>query len=331
LAGNAYALPPAQEPDPTGVTIPYPGRLAADAGQPVADGAYDFTFALYDAETGGEPLWSEVQEDVAVQEGAFNVLLGSANGILVEILDGGERWLAVGILVEILDGGERWLAVGVRGPGESDFTALTPRQRLSAASPAAPASPAAGLTCPHDHWGETWQSDSGTGLTLDRTSGMILLNGVDLARDSGEGLYAYGALSGGPGVKGLSTFNDGVVGEAFTAGKSGVYGLNDDGYGVTGRSANGDGVQGLASAAGKSGVYGLNDNGYGVFGRSASGFGLGAAGGGDGSGTDLVGDLVLGGTRGEIFAFGGYLNMYSNGNVNIDLDNDNNGATKARS
>jgi len=83
LAGNAYALPPVQEPDPTGVTIPYPGRLAGDAGQPVADGAYDFTFALYDAETGGEPLWSEVQEDVAVQEGAFNVLLGSANGILV--------------------------------------------------------------------------------------------------------------------------------------------------------------------------------------------------------------------------------------------------------
>jgi hypothetical protein len=36
LAGNAYALPPVQEPDPTGVTIPYPGRLAADAGQPVA-------------------------------------------------------------------------------------------------------------------------------------------------------------------------------------------------------------------------------------------------------------------------------------------------------
>ncbi|MDH7484851.1 MAG: hypothetical protein QHJ81_01085 [Anaerolineae bacterium] len=53
VSGNVYALPAAQ----AGVTIPYSGRLSlaspgdaaqsAEAGQPAADGAYDFSFALY--------------------------------------------------------------------------------------------------------------------------------------------------------------------------------------------------------------------------------------------------------------------------------------------
>ncbi len=209
LAGNAYALPPVQEPDPTGVTIPYPGRLAADAGQPVADGAYDFTFALYDAETDGEPLWSEVQEGVAVQEGAFNVLLGSVNGIPVETLNGSERWLAV----------------GVRGPGESDFTALTPRQRLSAASRVAPASPAApaltGMTCPHTHEGETWSATGGT-------------TGLNLFSQGGYALEGWS--SGNIGVLGVST--GGAI--LIPSGMHGLYGLGD-GYGIVAYGGNGAG------------------------------------------------------------------------------------------
>ena len=41
------------------MTIPYPDRLADEAGQPVTDGVYGFTFAPCDAETGGQSLWSE--------------------------------------------------------------------------------------------------------------------------------------------------------------------------------------------------------------------------------------------------------------------------------
>jgi hypothetical protein len=45
------------------------------------------------------------------------------------------------------------------------------------------------------------------------------------------------------------------------------------------------------------------------------------------TGTDLIGDLVLRGARGEIFSFGSaYLDLYSNKDVFIDLDNDNNDA-----
>jgi hypothetical protein len=202
FADTAHALPAAQEPDPSGVTIPYPGRLAGDAGQPVADGAYDFTFALYDAETGGEPFWSEMQEDVAVQDGAFNVLLGSANGIPVETLDGGERWLAV----------------GVRGPGEAEFTALTPRQCLSAASRVAPASPAApaltGMTCPHTHEGETWNATGGT-------------KGLHLSSQGGYALEGWS--TGNIGVLGISTSSAVFM----PSGMTGLYGIGDN-YGVQG-------------------------------------------------------------------------------------------------
>jgi hypothetical protein len=162
---------------------------------------------MYATETGGEPLWSEVQAGVPVRDGSFAVSLGT-----VELIP--QEALATGTL---------WLAVAVRGPDESSFTALTPRQSLSATAPAAPSSPTAGAACPHDHWGETW-SGSGVGLSLDSTDG----------------------------------------------------------------------------------------------------FGLIAEGGGDSDGYDSVGDLELEGTRGEIFAFGNYLNMYSNWNVNMSLDDNNN-------
>ncbi len=149
----APTQPPAQAP--TGVTIPYPGRLSLAsprdasqtdaAGQPVPDGTYDFTFTLYDTETGGALLWSEAQAGVPVQAGAFNVLLGAGQPIPLAALNGGDRWLEV----------------AVRGPGEAAFTALVPRQRLTAAAPAAPDSASAGLACPHDHLGEVWTANIG--------------------------------------------------------------------------------------------------------------------------------------------------------------------------
>lgn len=236
IAGSAQALPPVQDPAPVGacpecsrgVTIPYPGRLSDEAGQPVADGAYDLTFALYDAETGGKPLWSEVQERVTVKGGAFVVSLGSINPIPSEVLDGSTGLTA--------SGGARWLAVGVRGPGESGFTALTPRQRLSAVSPATPASPAApanGAACPHDHFGENWVG-SGTGLTLESTDDV----GVHVSSAGEYGVWVQSA--GADGVAVGATGADGVY--VTLAGDDGVdvFVASDDGVHVT--SAGDDGV-----------------------------------------------------------------------------------------
>lgn len=266
FASSAYALPPIQEPDPAGVTVPYPGRLYDEEGQLVADGVYDFTFALYEAETSGEMLWSEVQEGVAVERGAFAVLLGDAEPIPAALLAGGERWLAV----------------GVRGPGEAGFTALNPRQRLGAAAPVAPASPAApanGMACPHDHWGENW-SGSGIGLSMHSydsiaVSAIGLSGGILPVLPSGiYGIYAYGENSGVYGV--------GSVGvQGYSSDGFGVYGTSTDSRGVYGSSTNNWGVYGVGGNAGvvgessdSYGVFGLSTNGPGVYGSSTNGYGV---------------------------------------------------------
>jgi len=196
LSGVAQARPPAQQSNPT-ITIPYPGRLTEDAGQAVADGDYDFSFVLYDAEIEGTLLWSEVQEGVTVRDGGFVVSLGSSNPISADLLEGGERWLEV----------------AVRGPGEAEFTALTPRQHISGVSP----SPAAGIhqaaPCPHDHMGEAWS------LTSPDIS--IMFRGVFVA------FQATGDSWGG--VWGDSSTNVGVQGTSDSA--QGVVGQSQSGYG----------------------------------------------------------------------------------------------------
>jgi hypothetical protein len=216
FTGIARALPPVQQP--AGATIPYPGRLTDGSGQPVADGVYAFTFALYAVSTGGEPLWTEAQEGVVVQGGAFTALLGNATPLPKQILDGGVHWLQV----------------AVRGPGESGFTPLSPRQELSAAASTAPASPSAGPACAHDHLGEEWTGTfTGYGLKINN-----LGSGVAVRGDSQSGA--------GAGVYGKSSSNTGT----------GVYGVNDQ---------NGFGVQGISNGTGW-GVFGSSTSGTGVYG-----------------------------------------------------------------
>ncbi len=198
ISKTAHASPSAGEPSLSDQVIPYMGQLLDDSGQPVADGAYDFIFELYANETGGELLWKETKESVAVQGGAFSVLLGTLNMVPEAILKSGSAWLAV----------------SVRGAEESIFTPLNPRQQLSMTSPESVASPSAGLTCPHDHWGENWSGTGGArGLTV-----------------SSQGGYALeGWSSGNIGILGVSTSAAIVI----PSGMTGVYGIGDN-YGMVG-------------------------------------------------------------------------------------------------
>ncbi len=253
-AGTVHALPP------TGTTQPYSGRLSDDAGRPVADGAYDFAFALYDAPEGGNLLWSETQTGVAVWDGSFTAWLGS-----------------VSPLPAAVQGGTHWLAVGVRGPGEAEFTALTPRQVFTAS----PASPDNGGACPHDHFGETW---TGTGLALALNSSYAGNETLYVTNNatSGDGIRVYNSgtgstdaavkgsnLSSGLGIRGSSTTGIGVKG---ISGWVGVWGESS-------AAANGVGVAGLANAAGCfAGIGGC----YGVQGSSTKGYGVEGYTDGDG-------------------------------------------------
>lgn len=243
-------MPPATSSTSAGVTIPYSGRLNDDAGQPVVDGAYAFIFALYEAENGGLPVWTERQAGVMVQDGAFTVLLGSATALPREALGRGTRWLEV----------------SVRAPDETEFTLLAPRQELAESS-ALPAAPQA-LSCAHTHLGEVWNGSA------------AWANGAFKVTNSQNGPSVWGVNTGGGNA------------------------VRGDGYGNS------------------IGIYGEGAAGYGVFGRSATGFGLGAAGKDD-SWADGVGDLLLDGVRGEIYAAGA-MNLFSKAEIMLDLDDDNN-------
>ncbi|MCJ7812004.1 hypothetical protein MUP95_01625, partial [bacterium] len=56
----------------------YQGVLTDADGSVVPDGSYSLTFKLYDATADGTILWSETQ-DVSVNNGIFNAILGSVN------------------------------------------------------------------------------------------------------------------------------------------------------------------------------------------------------------------------------------------------------------
>ena len=210
----------AQGAAPSGGTVPYSGQLSDELGQPVADGAYAFGFALYDAAQGGKLLWSETQSGVAVKGGGFTAQLGSVTA-----------------LPDTARANSAWLAVSVRGPEEAGFTELNPRQLLDTAVASAPASPAAAAACAHDHFGESWIGDS-TGTLND--SGLYIKNtkldgyGLYIESPTGAGLYS----SGGD--------------------YAGVFGISTDAAGVYGGSTNGVGVQALTSSSSKPAVLATN-------------------------------------------------------------------------
>lgn len=78
-------------------TLAYQGRLANPNGTPL-NGSYDMTFHLYNIATGGNALWTETWTGVQVNQGLFNVLLGSQSTISSNIMtDNSTLWLGIAI------------------------------------------------------------------------------------------------------------------------------------------------------------------------------------------------------------------------------------------
>jgi hypothetical protein len=97
---------------PLGTAISYQGRLMGASGP--ANGNYDFTFALQDAATGGAPITTVTNLNVAVSNGLFTTSIDFGSGIFI--------------------GYALWVEIGVRSntvPGS--FATLSPRQPLAAA------------------------------------------------------------------------------------------------------------------------------------------------------------------------------------------------------
>ncbi len=97
--------------EPLGRVFTYQGRL--NEGSRVADGLYDFQFALRDAPAGGNSVGPNVtQNGISVSNGLFSV-----------VLDFGD----------VFNGTALWLELSVRTNGGSGFTVLAPRQALTPA------------------------------------------------------------------------------------------------------------------------------------------------------------------------------------------------------
>jgi len=107
---------------PLGTAFTYQGQLTA-GGAP-ANGFYDLTFRLYDADSGGSQIGSTIT----------NTAVGVSNGLFTVTLDFGGG---------VFTGQARWLEIAVRTNGVGAFTTLSPRQPLTP-SPYALYAPSAG-------------------------------------------------------------------------------------------------------------------------------------------------------------------------------------------
>lgn len=73
----------------------------------------NMNFAIYDQETGGNLFWSETQNNVAIDQGIFHVLLGNTTPIPDSVFtQGNERWLQLAVAGETMLPRTRMTAVG---------------------------------------------------------------------------------------------------------------------------------------------------------------------------------------------------------------------------
>jgi hypothetical protein len=75
--------------------VNYQGVLTDADGFPIS-GTVDLEFAIYaDSSQASPDLWNEEHADVAIENGLFNVILGSDTSFPQDLFDGNERWLGV--------------------------------------------------------------------------------------------------------------------------------------------------------------------------------------------------------------------------------------------
>jgi len=112
LLGSLLALSSSTFAEPIGTAFTYQGELQ-QLGNP-ANGTFDFQFDLYNVAIDGSPVTTTVQsDDAVVVDGIFTVELNFGSAVF--------------------NGDQLWLEIAVRdGSSEGDFSALSPRQLITA-------------------------------------------------------------------------------------------------------------------------------------------------------------------------------------------------------
>jgi hypothetical protein len=156
---------------PVGTAFTYQGRLI-DANK-TADGPYDFQFKLFDANTAGNKLGTDINKPgVDVIDGYFTAELDFGN---------------------VFDGDNRWLQIGVRPGALSDpnvYAVLSPRQAIA--------------PTPYALYAKTAGSGGGDNLGNHTATQNVKLNGFWLSGDGGsEGVYV--ANDGNVGIGAIAS------------------------------------------------------------------------------------------------------------------------------
>ncbi|WP_459868343.1 hypothetical protein [Endothiovibrio diazotrophicus] len=222
LSGTALAVPD---------VINYQGKLE-DAYQVPLEGVVDITFTIYDAPSGGTPLWNEFHGGVMVSAGLFDLQIGTLTTGLSAAFDGGDRWLEIQI--------------------GSDLP-MSPRQYISStahsffANQATRALQADQAAEANHTTNADFATNAGDVADADITPNSVTVNGVAVIDSSGRWVGDPTDLQGPQGERGPQ----GVAGPTGPQGEQGPQGV----AGPTGPQGE-QGPQGVAGPTGPQGEQG---------------------------------------------------------------------------
>jgi hypothetical protein len=252
LALAAAAVPLAAQAEMPS-TLSYQGVLKDAVGNPVPDGSYAMSFALYDVPSGGEPYWME-ENSVSVSGGIFNVILGKLSSMSDVSFDT-PYWL------------------GIRFVGSSE---MTPRVELTAAPYAFHAAYA-------DAYGGGDLTVYGV-LTVTSTANRAGVFTTSMNGCTVQALHAEATGTGAVGIDATGLGSDGAgTGGQFYGGTRGIYtGVAATGSSTyealyasaSGGSGTNYGIRSFASGTGTN--YAIHGTSYGTGGTYYAGYFSGA-------------------------------------------------------
>jgi hypothetical protein len=330
LAVSATAVLPAQPVAKRVASVPrlvkFSSTLTGIGGEPLG-GVVGVTFALYEEEQGGSPLWMETQNVQADGSGHYTVVLGSTRneGIPAEAFASGQRWLGVApqgetelprvlltsvpyslkaVDAETLGGlpASAFALAGTAsgGPGGASVTSSRAVAAAGSAKPeASPETTPGGSGTAGDIAIWTATSTLGNSVITQR-SGNIGIGGsqadfkVTVESTTESGIYSETASDTGQGVVGVASADSGstigVFGGSASPDGDGVSGIN------TATTGDANGVLGTTDSPDGNGVQGINGAttgiATGVYGSTVSTGGSGVLG--DASATSGDTNGVLG-------------------------------------
>ena len=259
VSATAQTSPSNSETTSASVQVPrlirFTGVAKDETGKPMS-GVLGITFALYQDEQGGAPLWLETQNVQADTNGHYTIMLGSdkPEGLPLDLFTSGEaRWLGVKaqgqpeqprvLLVSVPYAIKAHEAETLSGRSISDFVLANDTKTLSARA------------------GNNQPSSNGAGSpSLTPTNGPTNFAGSNTTQ-----IVGVTQTGTGTGLSATATTHAAVAGTITGASNTAVYGLasntspGSSAAGVTGAAKTqfGPGVQGVTTSSSGFGVQGV--------------------------------------------------------------------------